>query len=82
MCCLSNRKSGTLVDIHQWVLVDSLHVKGSFPSTTIQNMTGLLVLWFYRWGMHSPRGGDLVSNMPVCVCSKVKDMGPFSMLSE
>ena len=27
-------------------------------------------------------GGDLVSTMPVCVCPKVKDMGPFSASSE
>ena len=27
-----------------------------------------------------PRGGgDLVSNLPGCVCRKVKDMGPFSL---
>ena len=25
----------------------------------------------------NPQGGDLVSTMPVCVCPKVKDMGPF-----
>ena len=28
------------------------------------------------------QGGDLVSTMPVCVCPKVKDMGPFSASSE
>ena len=28
------------------------------------------------------RGGDLVPTMPVCVCQKVKDMGPFSASSE
>ena len=27
-------------------------------------------------------GGDFVSTMPVCVCPKVKDMGPFSASSE
>ena len=27
-------------------------------------------------------GGDLVSTVPVCVCPKVKDMGPFSASSE
>ena len=27
-------------------------------------------------------GGDLVSTMPVCVCRKVKDMGPFLASSE
>ena len=25
----------------------------------------------------APRGGDLVSTLPGCVCPKVKDMGPF-----
>ena len=31
-----------------------------------------------------PGGGgrDLVSTMPVCVCPKVKDMGPFLASSE
>ena len=29
-----------------------------------------------------PRGGDLISTMPVCVCPKLKDMGPFSASSE
>ena len=29
-----------------------------------------------------PRGGDLVSNMPVCVCPKVKEMGSFSASRE
>ena len=29
-----------------------------------------------------PRGGDLVSTLPGCVCQKVKDMGPFSASSE
>ena len=28
------------------------------------------------------RGGDLVPTMPVCVCRKVKDMGPFLASSE
>ena len=28
------------------------------------------------------RGGDLVPTMPVCVCQKVKDMGPFLASSE
>ena len=27
-------------------------------------------------------GGDLVSTMPVCVCPKLKDMGPFLASSE
>ena len=27
-------------------------------------------------------GGDLVSTLPVCVCPKVKDMGPFSASSK
>ena len=27
-------------------------------------------------------GGDLVPNMPGCVCPKVKDMGPFSASRE
>ena len=30
------------------------------------------------WG----EGGYLVASMPVCVCPKVKDMGPFSASSE
>ena len=29
-----------------------------------------------------PRGGDLVSTLPGCVCRKVKDIGPFSASSE
>ena len=29
-----------------------------------------------------PRGGDLVSTLPGCVCRKGKDMGPFSGPSE
>ena len=42
---------------------------------------------FKKWPCHmslrkKPGGGDLVSTMPVCVCPKVKDMGPFSASSE
>ena len=29
-----------------------------------------------------PRGGNLLSTLPGCVCRKVKDMGPFSASSE
>ena len=33
-------------------------------------------------GKNPGGGGDLVPTMPVCVCQKVKDMGPFSASSE
>ena len=44
---------------------------------------------FCQWGRECGEGGargggggDLVPIMPVCVCRKVKDMGPFSASSE
>ena len=37
---------------------------------------------YYKKECPHPPGGDLVSTMPVCVCPKLKDMGPFSASSE
>ena len=43
----------------------------------------LLVQHIYKSDITRGRGGgDLVSIMPICVCQKVKDMGPFFASSE
>ena len=41
-----------------------------------------LCLWYVKQYPPGGGGGNLVSTMPVSVCQKVKDMGPFSALSQ
>ena len=38
--------------------------------------------WYIQCCTLRPRGDDLVSIMPVCVCPKVKEMASFSALRE
>ena len=72
------------------ISIEELNYSVRNEDNDIRQVTGSRALtWSLLWakgpyplGDLESQGGDFVSTMPVCVCPKVKDMGPFSASSE